>query len=604
MNLDNEPSRLDELLRRREELRKRGQSVSAEELAKDCPDLIPELERQIEAIEGLGRFLEKHSSRSRLSDETQAAEVGQLLRRRLMAVVVICLTYAGTDWLLLWWSTPRASTTLFADYFVPCATLTALLAFLVRQRRLSLRVLRGIELVLFGFITLAILYGEFDWYASGWVEDVGASRYAEKFWAVAGDSFSIPWLLLVVLYGTCIPNEGRRCALVIGGMALVAMSGILVLCWQGKLPAPMQPHLMGRTALYLTIGGAFAVYGSHSLSRLRREAAEARKLGQYVLKRFLGGGGMGQVFLAEHQLLQRLCAVKIIHPDQFDDDQSFQRFEREVKATASLTHGSIVEIYDYGRTDDGLFFYVMEYLPGLTLQEMVERFGPLPPARVVYLLRQLCWGLREAHARGLIHRDIKPSNILICRRGGLDDVAKLFDFGLVKEAKTRDDARAAPAATAAPAAEATPLPGRDLTQAGHVVGTPRYMSPEQIAGDSALDGRSDLYSLGLVAYFALTAKHVFHGRSFRDFAAAHRDAYVPPLIDVCPQVDMDLHETVMRCLQKDRGQRFPDAETLEAALARLRLRQSVDARPRRRLVAGPGADNLEFTTGAAPHLDK
>src|SRR5262249_34919357 len=153
---------------------------------------------------------------------------------------------------------------------------------------------------------------------------------------------------------------------------------------------------------------AIAVYGSHRLNVMRREAREARRLGQYVLKRLLGSGGMGEVFLAEHQLLRRLCAVKIIRPERLGDAPAFERFEREVKVTASLTHPSIVEIYDYGHTEDGLFYYVMEYLPGMTLADMVKRFGPLPPARVVYLFRQLCWGLREAHAAGVVHRDIKP----------------------------------------------------------------------------------------------------------------------------------------------------------------------------------------------------
>src|SRR5262249_55874885 len=157
------------------------------------------------------------------------------------------------------------------------------------------------------------------------------------------------------------------------------------------------------------------------VSLLREQAFEARKLGQYQLKERLGSGGMGEVYLAEHVLLRRPCAIKLIRPDQAVDGTSLARFEREVRASATLTHWNTIEIYDYGHAEDGTFYYVMEYLPGLSLQELVDRHGPLPAGRAVYLLRQVCAALREAHAIGLIHRDIKPSNILACERGGVHD---------------------------------------------------------------------------------------------------------------------------------------------------------------------------------------
>ena len=184
--------------------------------------------------------------------------------------------------------------------------------------------------------------------------------------------------------------------------------------------------------LMLAVGSTF---GARTMSRLRRQVAEARQLGQYRLRRRLGAGGMGEVYLAEHQLLKRPCAVKLIRTDDATDPQALARFEDEVRLTATLSHPNTVEIYDYGRAEDGTYYYVMEYLPGLSLAELVERYGPLPPARVVYLLRQVCGALREAHAAGLIHRDIKPSNIIAARRGGIDDVAKLLDFGLVRPAR-------------------------------------------------------------------------------------------------------------------------------------------------------------------------
>src|SRR2546423_6863854 len=171
---------------------------------------------------------------------------------------------------------------------------------------------------------------------------------------------------------------------------------------------------------------------------------------------------MGEVYLAEHQLLKRPCAVKLIRLGVESGPKAQERFEREVRLTAALAHPNTVEIYDYGRTEDGTYYYVMEYLPGLTLTELVERHGPLPPGRAVYLLRQVCGALREAHAAGLIHRDIKPSNIFAARRGGMDDVAKLLDFGLVRPAET----------SRAP----------HLSEEGQILGTPMFMSPEQATG--------------------------------------------------------------------------------------------------------------------------
>src|SRR5437588_4374564 len=185
-------------------------------------------------------------------------------------------------------------------------------------------------------------------------------------------------------------------------------------------------------AILMATAAAIAVFGSHKIRELHQTAHEARRIGQYRLKQVLGFGGMGTVYLAEHVLLRRPCAIKVIRHDQAGDPQTLIRFEREVRATATLTHWNTVEIFDYGHTDDGTFYYVMEYLPGMNLEDLLERHGPLPPERAVHFLRQVCQALREAHGIGLIHRDIKPSNIFACERGKVYDVAKLLDFGLVK----------------------------------------------------------------------------------------------------------------------------------------------------------------------------
>jgi serine/threonine-protein kinase len=304
--------------------------------------------------------------------------------------------------------------------------------------------------------------------------------------------------------------------------------------------------LFGFDAMTLPLVAVGSVFGARAISRLRRQVAEARQLGHYRLGRRIGSGGMGEVYLAEHQLLKRPCALKLIRPDRMGNPRALARFEREVRLTATLSHPNTVEIYDYGRTEDGTYYYVMEYLPGLSLADLVEQYGPLPPGRAVFLLRQVCGSLREAHAAGLIHRDIKPSNIFAARRGGSDDVAKLFDFGLVLPL----------ARTGAP----------QMTVEGQILGTPLFMSPEQAKGDGELDGRSDIYSLGAVAYYLLTGRPPFDKADGLRLLIAHaRDPVVPPSL-VNADIPRDLERIVLRCLAKDVADRFSDAESLERAL--------------------------------------
>src|SRR5262249_46066971 len=229
---------------------------------------------------------------------------------------------------------------------------------------------------------------------------------------------------------------------------------------------------------------------------------EARSLAQYAPRPNRGGGGRGEVSLPEHVLLRRPAAIKVIRPERAGDPKNLRRFEREVQLTATLTHPNTVQVFDYGRAEDGTFYYVMEYLPGQTLDQIVKEHGPLPPARAVHFLRQISAALREAHAVGLIHRDIKPGNVMICQRGGIHDVAKLLDFGRV-----------------------LPLGGdpadEKLTQEGAVAGTPAFMSPEQAGGQEMPDARSDIYSVGALAYYLLTGRPPFAGRSGFKVLAAH-----------------------------------------------------------------------------------
>jgi len=251
--------------------------------------------------------------------------------------------------------------------------------------------------------------------------------------------------------------------------------------------------------------------------------------------------------LAEHVLLRRPCAIKLIRPDQAGDEESLLRFEREVKATATLTHWNTIEVFDYGRAEDGTFYYFMEYLPGMNLEDIVEKHGLLPPERVIHLLRQVCQALREAHGIGLIHRDIKPSNIFACERGKVYDVAKLLDFGLVKSSGIGPDSVR-------------------LTREGAFAGSPAFMSPEQAAGQPHLDARSDIYNVGAVAYFLLTGRLPFD--RFSTLQMLHAHAYEPfiPNQDFNDGVPADLQRVVLRCLEKDPNRRYQDAVTLEKAL--------------------------------------
>lgn len=277
------------------------------------------------------------------------------------------------------------------------------------------------------------------------------------------------------------------------------------------------------------------------------EAIIHRSLGQYRLKHLIGSGGMGDVYLAEHQLLKRPCAIKLIRTDKAVDSQVLLRFEREVRTTAKLSHPNTIDIYDSGRTEDGTFFYVMEYLPGMDLSRLVKGHGPLPPERAIHLLRQVCHALHEAHGVGFVHRDIKPGNIFVAQRGGMYDVAKVLDFGLVKSTGRIEEAK--------------------LTRDRALTGSPLYMSPEQASGDSEPDARSDIYSLGGVAYYVQTGRPPFDGVNPIKVIISHaRDQVLAPSRHR-PEIPRDMEHIVVRCLAKAPHDRYDDIESLDHALA-------------------------------------
>jgi hypothetical protein len=278
---------------------------------------------------------------------------------------------------------------------------------------------------------------------------------------------------------------------------------------------------------------------------LQQAVLASHQLGQYTLEEKLGAGGMGTVYRARHALLRRPTAVKLLDPDKMSD-QAIARFEREVQLSSALTHPNTIAIYDYGRTPEGLFYYAMELLEGLNLEELVKRHGPLPEGRAVYLLRQACGALAEAHGKGLVHRDVKPANIFLTSRGGLHDFVKVLDFGLVKHVGGNEVA---------------------LTSAGAVTGTPLYLSPEALRQPDTIDARADVYALGAVGYYLLTGTPVFTGSNVFEICIKHEEeAPQLPSARLGRPISPTLERLLLRCLAKDRNERPADARLLLAEL--------------------------------------
>ena len=353
-------------------------------------------------------------------------------------------------------------------------------------------------------------------------------------------------IIFLILRAIVIPSEGGRTATLSSLTVLPAIYAAYE-CHARELPAPYTlplPLYPALTAVWAGLGVVAAALASRTIFGLRKTASEAQKLGQYTLGAKIGEGGMGAVYRASHAMMKRDVAIKLLPADRAGKD-GLVRFEREVQLTSRLNSPNTIAIYDYGRTPDGVFYYVMEYIDGFSLEDLVLRFGPLPPGRVIHLAKQICAALAEAHSIGLIHRDIKPANVALCERAGVFDVVKVLDFGLVKELGT-DSAS---------------------TTTASLTGTPLYLSPESITAPDTVDGRSDLYAVGGVAYWLLTGTHVFAGTTVVEVCSHHLHTKPEsPSARLGETVPADLEAVILKCLEKDPAKRYADADALAHAL--------------------------------------
>jgi eukaryotic-like serine/threonine-protein kinase len=345
----------------------------------------------------------------------------------------------------------------------------------------------------------------------------------------------------------------------------------------GFTPEYQKQYMTLNTILWSALGTTLATITSRVTYGLRRQVAEANELGQYVLEEKIGGGGMGEVWRARHRLLIRPAAIKLIRPEVSGDPELLlRRFEREARATAALKSPHTVQLYDFGTTEDGRLYYVMELLDGLDLDTLVRQYGPLPPERVVHILRQVCSSLQDAHANGLVHRDIKPANVVVSRAGTTFDFVKVLDLGLVKlEADAqRDSGATAQRGSGATAQRGSGAAGQSTLggdggshTAGGIAGTPAFIAPEVVLGRADTDHRVDLYALGCVAYWLLTGKLVFEGRNVVEllFHHAHTPAPRPSTRSELP-LPASLEDLILECLEKDPAQRPASAEALSTRL--------------------------------------
>lgn len=404
-----------------------------------------------------------------------------------------------------------------------------------------LRVLECTGVFVVGF--LASLLGRYiaePVAASFTSEGAATALFMEAADAYVGMMMIVAGAITFTLRAALIPSPPRLTAFVTGvlGQPFMLVPVFFTAAIRGadvELRSVISPGDLLDYGIWWGVITAVCIAISSVIYGLRKEVREAQRLGQYTLVEKLGEGGMGAVYRAEHTRLRRPTAVKLLPPDRYNPE-AVDRFESEVQLTAELTHPNTVTVFDYGRTDDGVFYYAMELLDGATLEDVVRVDGPQPTARVVRILEQAAGALEEAHTAGLMHRDIKPANIMLAKQGIDPDAAKLLDFGLARTVEQEDDA--------------------GLTRAGMVVGTPLYMAPEVISDPGSMSASADLYALGAVAYFLVTGTDVFSGKSAVEICAHHLHTEPEaPSARLGRDVAPELERLILECLAKSPNDR-------------------------------------------------
>jgi len=424
-------------------------------------------------------------------------------------------------------------------------------------RNISVFWLRFVEVVIFLGMSLQLgirLHLDLKDYAELPTDTVAQNTLVAVSFVAAMKDQIISTFGVMMIYGMFIPNTARRASVMVLLMAVIP--GIVIgtnessreVLGEFRMAHLGASSVFSGNLLALALGAGSAIYGTAVMNRWRSRALKAEQLGQYRLQEKIGSGGMGDVYLAEHRLLKRRCAVKLIRSDLSEDPVILKRFEREVQATATLTHWNTVQVFDYGQMVDGTFFYVMEHLHGRNLKQAVVETGPMPEDRVIFILQQVCNALREAAARELVHRDIKPSNVFLAQIGERFDVVKLLDFGLVRPLDTANQT--------------------ELSSVNEIKGSPLYMCPEQAVGKSP-DTRGDLYSLGALAYFLLTGRPPFDQGNPLELVVAHSTQTPPTFAEIGTDIDPGLEAVVRKCLQKKPADRFQSPDEMLQALEAL-----------------------------------
>ena len=437
--------------------------------------------------------------------------------------------------------------------------MAAATALIVMRERWPLAKLRLVEALVFVTVTL---YLAARTYAVG-VADLTAG-------SASWTSTLLGFGLLMIAYGIFVPNPLIRA---IAGIALIGAaplaSALLLRANNPELQATFDATATGRlfeTSLLLGTSAAMAIFAAFLTFSLFTFAFDQRKRTFYDLEERIGSGGMGEVWRARHRTLARPTAIKLIREDRIKGVDAgharrvLLRFEREAKATAALRSPHTIDVYDFGITEDGHFFYAMEYLDGVDLEALVDQFGPVPAERAVHFLLQACDSLSDAHGQGLTHRDIKPANLFLSRLGPSRDHIKLLDFGLVQHEKPAEQSE-------------------KLTIEGTTTGTPAYMAPEMVVQKNGVDSRADIYALGCVSYWLVTGKQVFEADTGVALIVEHvKTAPTPPSERTELPIPPEFEAIIMKCLAKDPADRFQSTGEMAAALSEVPGTHAWDAK--------------------------